>query len=90
MPALLITYDLNKPGQNYSALYEAIKALGTAWARPLESVWIVITDDSCSEARDELSVHIDGNDQLLVVPLDSGWATRKIPKKITGWMHQNL
>lgn len=31
MSALLISYDLNKPGQKYERLYEKIKALGTWW-----------------------------------------------------------
>ena len=30
MAALLITYDLNKPGQNYDSLYEKIRELGSA------------------------------------------------------------
>jgi len=89
MRPLLITYDLIKPGQNYSELIDAIKDLGT-WAHPLKSVWIVITSDSCADVRNKLSVHIDGNDKLLVVPLADGWASRNLSKNITDWMHKNL
>ncbi|WP_269823175.1 hypothetical protein [Aggregatibacter actinomycetemcomitans] len=35
---ILVTYDLNKSGQNYDALIEKIKTLG-AWAKVQQSVW---------------------------------------------------
>lgn len=61
----LITYDLNKPGQNYSELYSAIKQQG-AWIHPLESVWFVKSAKSAVELRDTLKTHLDGSDQLFV------------------------
>ena len=37
-----VNYDLKKPGQDYSALYEAIKGCG-AWWHFLGSTWLVDT-----------------------------------------------
>lgn len=36
----LITYDLKKPGQDYSNVHDAIKSCGTWW-HYLESTWLV-------------------------------------------------
>jgi len=89
MYPLLITYDLIKPGQDYKALFAAIKAVGT-WARPLESVWIVVTRSSAKKVRDELEEHIDENDKLLVIPVGEGWASWNLTEKVAAWMDKNI
>lgn len=66
MSTKLIGYDLNSPGQNYSDLIEAIKELG-AWWHHLDSTWLVKTDKSATQLRDDLKKHIDSEDELLVV-----------------------
>ena len=43
MATYMIGYDLNRPGQDYPALIDAIKRLGTWWHH-LDSTWIVVTD----------------------------------------------
>ena len=89
MSALLITYDLIKPGQNYQELFDAIKAVGT-WARPLESVWIVVTRSSAKAVRDALAKHIDANDKLLVIPVGSEWASSHLTTRMADWMKTNI
>ena len=74
--AALISYDLDKPGQDYSNLITAIKKLGgTRTRKILYSEWIVSSNLSCSEIYDALAPHIDGNDMLLVVGLtgEAAW-----------------
>lgn len=66
MATKLIAYDLNSPGQKYSELIEAIKALG-AWWHHLDSTWIVRTTKSSEAVRDELKKYLDNGDELLVV-----------------------
>ena len=63
----LITYDLKKPGQSYSELYEAIKNLGD-WQHPLESMWMVKVNDSTSaqDIYNTLRPQIDENDLLFI------------------------
>lgn len=60
MSALLITYDLNKPGQNYEELYERIKRLGTWW-HYLGSTWIVICPLTPSQAFDRIRESLDAS-----------------------------
>ena len=61
----LITYDLNRPGQNYSSLFEAIRSIGANW-HPMDSVWFVRTTWTAANVRDHLLPHIDQNDTLFV------------------------
>lgn len=42
--AVLIAYELGSTGHTKSQLTEAIMGLGEAWARPLDTVWIVRTN----------------------------------------------
>lgn len=68
MAAYLISYDLRKEinSQDYTTLIEQIKSYGT-WAKVLESTWIVVSQKSASEIRDELSRYMDSNDGLFVL-----------------------
>lgn len=67
MAIKLITYDLNKEGQDYSSLYEEIKSIGEC-INPLDSVWLVQTEISSSLIRDRLKKVADKNDYFIVVP----------------------
>ena len=74
----LITYDLNKIGQNYDELYKAIKNLGSWW-HYLDSNWLVETDNSSNNISEILRNEIDNNDNLLVI---------KVTKDYAGWLPQ--
>lgn len=76
---LLVTYDLNKPGKDYSELYKAIRAISNDCIHPLESIWILDTSYSAKSASDYLRNHIDSNDNLFVVRLtrdSAGWMAK--------------
>ena len=68
-----ITYDLRKQ-RDYQSLHQRIKAYGT-WCRPLESTWIVPTNQSAVQVRDNLFAVMDADDGLLVTRLqgDAAW-----------------
>ncbi len=87
--ALLITYDLNKPGQNYAKLYEAIKALG-AWWHHLDSTWIVSTTQSPNQAWERLKDVFDASDHCFIVDISgdtySGW----LPEEAWEWIRNNV
>ena len=88
MNAFSISYDLSKPGRDYSGLHEAIKSFG-GWWHYLDSTWIVITNESPQQIWNQLSNHIDKNDSLLVIEvLDNvqGW----LPKDAWDWIHENV
>ncbi|MFF0595924.1 CRISPR-associated protein Cas2 [Streptomyces antibioticus] len=88
--SLLIGYDLNRPGQNYKSLHDAIKALGSAHWHILDSTWIVDTQKTCTQARDELKKHIDSNDKLLVVQLTGVGAWTGFTQTGTDWLKSRL
>lgn len=76
----IITYDLRTPGQDYTELYNAIKALGE-WQHPLESVWFLYTDDVNVDSNyiyQRLRPCIDNNDFLFINRLN--------PDDKQGWM----
>ncbi|MDX2155490.1 MAG: hypothetical protein SFW09_03185 [Hyphomicrobiaceae bacterium] len=62
----LVAYDVAPAGLGASALAEAIMSLGEAWARPLETVWVVRTRRSADEVEASLAPHVGENDGLMV------------------------
>lgn len=83
---LLITYDLNNPGQDYSNLYKEIKKAGTWWHH-LDSTWIISTEHGPNEWQERLKRHMDNNDNLLVIEVYDnyqGW----LPEKAWKWLYE--
>ncbi len=70
----LISYDLDKPGQNYDAVIEALQTVGAQ--RVLFSQWIVRWNNTtAANIRSYVWKFMDANDRLLVSCLDSAdWA----------------
>ncbi len=66
MRTILVAYDVNSPGQNYTKLFEYLKGLG-AWWHHLDSTWLVKTVLSPVDVRDGASAFLDANDELLVI-----------------------
>ena len=69
----LISYDLDKPGQDYPRLITELERLGAA--RILYSEWIFRSTSPAVQIRDWLKSFIDSNDMLLVVALtgEAAW-----------------
>lgn len=67
MKKYLVSYDLDKPGQDYTALIDELNRLGAT--KVLYSEWILRNTSSASDIRDHLMKFIDRNDKLLVVAL---------------------
>jgi len=90
MNTLLIGYDLNKTGQDYDSLIEAIKSDGTWWHH-LDSTWLVKTSQTATAVRDQLQRHIDANDELLVVDITGDAAAwYGFNEKANIWLKDNL
>lgn len=83
----LITYDLNKPGQEYPKLYDTIKAMGSWWHH-LDSTWLIDTTLTASEIRDRTRAVIDAGDYVLVVEFGSVWASF-LPNRANDWIHKH-
>lgn len=66
MNRLLISYDLIRPGQDYEDLIDYLKSY--RHAKPLYSVWLIVTNKSAKAVRDELvDKLLDKNDKVIVV-----------------------
>jgi CRISPR-associated endonuclease Cas2 len=76
----LVCYDLDKPGQDYT---DVINALEKLRARRIQySVWLLYAPTLTTvQVRDHLAQFIDGNDRLLVVGLQNiaAWKNLMIP-----------
>ena len=85
MANFLITYDLNKSGQDYPGLYKAIKALGEN-IHPLQNVWFVRSTETSGEIRDALQDHVDSNDKIFVT-LVSKWSSYRLGSTNADWLN---
>lgn len=67
MNTILIGYDLNKLGQQYKQLIDAIEKTFPVYWHCLDSTWLVKTAMSAVQVRDLLLPHLDANDELLTI-----------------------
>ncbi len=87
----LITYDLNRPGQEYEELYEELRNSSTWW-HYLDSTWLIVTQESINELNDRIKNTIDENDRFLIFDITGmdyqGWLSEEawqwIRKHING------
>jgi hypothetical protein len=91
MATYLIGYDIHpSQGQTYDSLIGAIKSLG-AWWHHLDSTWLVVSDRSVWDVRDQLQRHIWPNDELLVVRVDGQlWASFGFAANGVEWLKTNV
>lgn len=90
MNTLLIGYDLNRPGQNYPDLIEAIKGLANGYWHHLDSTWIVRTALTAEQVRDALRLHIDPTDELLVITASAPAAWSGFNESGSAWLRKHL
>lgn len=76
MRKLAISYDLNRPGQNYPHLYAAIKQLGD-WIHPMESLWFVRSQYTAKQSVEHLRRFVDANDKLFACEVGT-WASLNV------------
>jgi hypothetical protein len=83
-----INYDLKKPGRDYQPVYDYIK--GHPWCHLLDSCWLIRTNKTPGQVRDELTRLIDSNDRVATFNVTrDGWATTWTDERTT-WLHQNM
>lgn len=76
-----ISYDLNKPGQNYNVLYDTIKS-APDYCHAMDSFWFISTTESVGVWSDRLQQCIDKNDNLFVVDITG--------QSRQGWMKESV
>ncbi|HBD03434.1 MULTISPECIES: hypothetical protein [Psychrobacter] len=88
MAALLVTYDLNSPGQKHAKVLEKIKSFG-GWARLSESSYAITTSLTPSQVYSQFENLIDANDTIWIITLKkpySGFGS----KDIIDWLDNSL
>lgn len=74
-----ITYDLNKPGQDYEDLIKAIKSYD--YIKVMKSTWFVKSTSSASQIKENLRKYMDDNDLLFVCEINSNYS---------GWLRKDV
>lgn len=65
----IITYDLCKPGQNYSLLANEITSIGQC-IKINQSCWVVKSNLTAIQIRNRLTQFTDRNDSLIIIPFN--------------------
>lgn len=88
MSVLIVSYDLDKPGQRYDQLITRIKAYGS-WAQLGGSAYLIVASATPQQVRDYLTQALDVNDKLYVgvAPAPSAWAG--MPNEVSNWILAN-
>ena len=70
----LVSYDLNEPDKDYSALWSAIEtynANGEHFCKVLKSQWFIYSNKTAYEIFNHLRRFIDENDELFVCEVNA-------------------
>jgi hypothetical protein len=89
MNTYLVGYDLNKPGQYYTKLINALQAYPNWWHH-LDSTWVIKSALTTEQIRNDLKQHIDASDELLVVRLSGEAAWYGFNQEGSQWLMTNL
>lgn len=68
MSAYLVSYDLRQTGQNYECIRTKLQGYPNSWNMQ-GSVWIISSEQTAAQIRDDLVKCLDGNDNLFVAKL---------------------
>ena len=81
MSAYLITYDLNKTGQDYDKVIQAIKDSSTGvWCSFWKSSYLIRSNLTANAIVDNIKPYLDTNDKLIVM---------EVTKKYQGWLTES-
>lgn len=84
-----ISYDLNRPGKDYSALHAAIKKLGP-WCHPVDSTWYVNSSLTAESIVKTLFTVMDASDALIVTRATAPGAWEGLSDNVSTWLKNNL
>lgn len=92
MAIYMIGYDLHRStGQNYNELFAALEAIGSGYWDCLELTWLVTTERTPVQIRDELKQHLKDGDRLLVMRYGGeGAAWLGFKDECQTWLEDNL
>ena len=76
MACYIIACDLNRPGEDYVELIQTIERLASRARECVRGTWLVLTDKTATELRDELRPYVGENDRLFVAQIGGEVAWR--------------
>ncbi len=88
MSTFVVTYDLIKSGQNYDCVTAKLRSYGY-YCHLQGSVWIIKSEKSAAQIRDNLKLCLDANDKLFVATLTGEAAWIGHSDKISKWIKEN-
>ncbi len=88
MNVYLITYDLKSVNKDYGSLYAKIKELGE-WQHPLDSVWLVKSEEKARAIYETLREEKEAKDLLMVIRVELSDVQGWLPKTFWNWVHAN-
>ncbi len=84
-----INYDLRAPGRNYQPLYDYIKGY-PSWCHLLESCWLIRTNKTPGQVRDDLNRLTDANDEVATFNVTGCWWGTSFGDQRTEWLKNNM
>ncbi len=92
MHVYMIGYDLHSAeGDEYGDLYGALEAIGSGgYWDCLQSTWLVITEKTSTQIKDELKQYLKEGDRLLVMRYGEGAAWHGFKDECRTWLEDNL
>jgi len=70
-----VNCELKQPGPHYTSLYDYMQSYDRG-SHPLDSMWLVKTDKSVPQIRDEVRRVVDDDDEILVFDVTgAAWAS---------------
>ncbi len=76
MPCYIIGCSLKSPGRDYVDLVQAIDRVGTRAWPCLDATWVINSDKTPTQIRDELKQYLAPSDELIVAELAGNAAWR--------------
>ena len=75
MKTIQVNCELRQPGHHYTALYDYMQSYERI-SHPLDSMWLVKTDKSVPQVRDEVRRVVDADDEILLFDVTgAAWAS---------------
>jgi hypothetical protein len=91
MNSKLIIYQLENNKEDYPLIRTQITSY-SKWAKIMDRCWIIKSNKSSSEVRNELSLSIANRGKIFVIDVTeiSAWGSYDVDKKVTDWLKENL
>lgn len=91
MAVYMIGYDLHPSAEkDYDELFAALEAIGSGYWDCLDSTWLVMTEKTPIQIRDELKQYLEDGDRLLVMRYGEGAAWLGFQDDCHTWLEDNL